>query len=79
MWDDFDILEGRGDYFGPVVNKCSRICGIAHGGQMLISEAIWTELQKEDAKDVMKNSSVVNVGRVSLRGFQVNRVNECQI
>src|SRR5262245_25065271 len=28
-----------GDYYGPAVNRCARLRGIAHGGQTLLSEA----------------------------------------
>jgi predicted ATPase/class 3 adenylate cyclase len=30
--------ERNGDYFGPVVNRCARIRGIGHGGQILLSQ-----------------------------------------
>src|SRR3954447_3748299 len=28
-----------GDYYGPAVNRCARLRGIGHGGQILVSEA----------------------------------------
>jgi predicted ATPase/class 3 adenylate cyclase len=30
-----------GDYYGPAVNRCARLRGIAHGGQTLLSRATW--------------------------------------
>ena len=29
----------QGDYYGPVVNRCARIRGLGHGGQLLLSTA----------------------------------------
>ncbi|MCS7224303.1 MAG: tetratricopeptide repeat protein [Armatimonadetes bacterium] len=31
--------ERDGDYFGPTLNRCARILGICHGGQILLSSA----------------------------------------
>src|SRR5215475_6388377 len=32
-----DLREG--DYYGPAVNRCARLRGVAHGGQTLLSRA----------------------------------------
>ena len=34
-----DPLTGRGDYYGPVVNRAARVGSAAHGGQVLASAA----------------------------------------
>lgn len=38
-----EIEPEHGDYHGPAVNRCARIMGVAHGGQVLISEATHRE------------------------------------
>jgi predicted ATPase/class 3 adenylate cyclase/Tfp pilus assembly protein PilF len=34
-----DAVARDGDYFGPAVNRCARLRGAAHGGQVLLSAA----------------------------------------
>jgi predicted ATPase/class 3 adenylate cyclase len=33
-------VERGGDYFGPTVNLCARLMGVAHGGQVVCSRAV---------------------------------------
>src|SRR5579872_4843663 len=34
-----DVVERKGDYFGPDVNRVARLMSIGHGGQVLLSGA----------------------------------------
>ena len=42
-----DPTTGRMDYFGPVVNRAARVAGAAHGGQVLLSDAVRAALGGE--------------------------------
>lgn len=55
----------EGDYFGPEVNRAARIMSVAHGGQMLLSDALATQLQT----DLPAGWTLRDLGRVRLRGF----------
>jgi predicted ATPase/class 3 adenylate cyclase len=37
----------QGDYYGTDVNRCARLRGIGHGGQVLLSEATWVLVQDD--------------------------------
>lgn len=37
----------QGDYYGTDVNRCARLRGIGHGGQILLSGATWTLVQDD--------------------------------
>jgi predicted ATPase/class 3 adenylate cyclase len=51
------------DYFGPSVNRAARIMGAAHGGQVLVSQAV-----AEHARDRLDEGvTLVDLGVVNLR------------
>jgi class 3 adenylate cyclase len=62
-------ITGRVDYYGAMVSKSSRIQTLARGGQVLVSEKVLLELEKDE--DLLKNSSVLSLGRFKLRGLKV--------
>ncbi len=51
------------DYYGPAVNRCARLRGLAHGGQILLSQAA-AGLAGED---LPPGASFKDLGRVRLR------------
>ena len=58
------VVERRdNDFFGSVVNRAARIMGVAHGGQVLMSEAV-VELVRDRIPDAI---SLRNIGTVRLR------------
>jgi class 3 adenylate cyclase len=54
-----------GDYYGPVVNRCARIRGLGHGGQVLLSAA--TAVLVRDA--LPEGASLRALGTHPLRGL----------
>jgi hypothetical protein len=45
-----DAMTRRVEYVGPVVNAAARITALAHGGQVLVSEAAHDKLMRNDGK-----------------------------
>ncbi len=54
-----------GDYYGSTVNRCARIRGLAHGGQILVSQSTY-ELVVDALPEVMK---FLDLGEYQLRGL----------
>lgn len=60
------VESENGDYRGPVVNRVARLEGIAHGGQVLLSDA--TKVLLEDS--LPDGVSLRDLGSYSLRGME---------
>ena len=54
-----------GDYYGPVVNRCARIRGLGHGGQVLVS-SVTAALVRRSLPD---QASLRSLGEHSLKGL----------
>jgi predicted ATPase/class 3 adenylate cyclase len=53
------------DYFGPTINRTARIMGAAHGGQVLVSQAIADAMRERLPEGV----SLLDLGSVRLKGL----------
>ena len=65
-----DIVTGRMDYFGPMVNRASRVSAIADGGQIAVSSDFLDEMRAltaihDDIKSNLKTISDAYHGNVS--------------
>jgi predicted ATPase/class 3 adenylate cyclase len=58
-----DVRDG--DYYGSAVNRCARLRGIGHGGQLLLSEAA-AELVRAGLADGVR---LLDLGRHHLKGL----------
>lgn len=59
-----DATEARdGDYFGPVLNRCARLIAVAHGGQIIVSDATGRAIQG----DVLPGVGLTPLGQHRLR------------
>ena len=54
--------QSDGDYLGPTVNRCTRLLGLAHGGQILLSTSA------AQALSVGGEIGVIDLGESRLRG-----------
>jgi predicted ATPase/class 3 adenylate cyclase len=49
----YGIVSARdGEYFGPPLNRCARLLGIGHGGQILLSQAVAYLVENSLPRDV---------------------------
>ncbi len=67
---EVDPTTGREDFFGPMVNRAARVSAAAHGGQVIVSDAVL------EAADVGDDEAVlVDLGEHRLKGMeQVERL-----
>ena len=64
---DTGEAEGRDDdFFGPVLNRCARLRGAGHGGQILISSATARELMES----ALGEARVMELGAFRLKGLK---------
>jgi len=69
----------RTDYYGPVVDRANRVSDAAHGGQIIITQECWDEIQKvlkggdenKEYADALKELNFVSrdLGAHNLKGI----------
>jgi len=84
FWE-MDPTTNRMDYFGPMVNRASRICSAAQGGQIFISSDVVQEVTERKGGDPSQigtndtldekiadsmNVKVYNMGEKKLKGLE---------
>jgi class 3 adenylate cyclase len=57
---ELDPITRRMDYFGPMVNKTSRVCGAAEGGQILVSQDVERAYHNERAESSAESNKQRN-------------------
>lgn len=63
-----DPTTGRMDYLGQVVNRAARVAGAAHGGQILVSGAVWQEVSRNLAG--LGSPAFIDLGEHRLKGLE---------
>ncbi|OZJ04056.1 hypothetical protein BZG36_03569 [Bifiguratus adelaidae] len=84
VWE-IDPITKRMDYFGPVVNRASRVCSAADGGQICVSSDVIMSLKKhhglyektvDDVGDDISGRTARDVLSLRKLGFSVREIGE---
>ncbi|MBT6432862.1 MAG: tetratricopeptide repeat protein [Deltaproteobacteria bacterium] len=60
-----DPITGRMDYFGPMVNRAARVGSVGHGGQIIVSQASWSQI-----RDRLGPDCIIDLGDHALKGLE---------
>jgi class 3 adenylate cyclase len=60
--------RNRLTYRGPATNRAARVTSVAHGGQILLTEATRNAIENSTRKKVPQHITVVSRGKHELRG-----------
>eukprot|EP01090_Pellita_catalonica_P003386 TRINITY_DN1304_c0_g1_i3.p1 TRINITY_DN1304_c0_g1~~TRINITY_DN1304_c0_g1_i3.p1 ORF type:complete len:1074 (-),score=264.73 TRINITY_DN1304_c0_g1_i3:330-3551(-) len=65
---EIDPVTNRMDYFGPMVNRSARVEQQTHGGQIMVSETVWSDLK--DNLSSLGNPVERYVGEFKVKGIE---------
>ena len=80
---EMDLVSRRMDYYGPMVNRASRVANSAAGGQILLSADALCELKAEKASMELVTTvealqsfdpEYINIGEKKLKGLEIPEV-----
>ncbi len=63
-----EARERAGDYYGPTLNRCARVLGVGHGGQVLLSAS--TVALLEGGTGLGEGIDLIDLGQHRLRDLQ---------